>query len=93
MNIPDATRSERLFHRIYTVVESRRAAVSALVIIVTVAAATGLGYLHFDSNIEMMLPDKGSIQRTIGFLRNSSIADKAASPRPSAESFLYGAKR
>jgi predicted exporter len=69
-------RFEKYFTLIYESIGNNKKFIPRIIILLTVAAVTGIGFIHFDGNIELMLPDEDNIHRTINFLRDSSLSDK-----------------
>ncbi len=67
---------DRYFSLIFDLIKKRKKLALVIIAAAALAAAAGLGLLDFDGSIELMLPDRGDIHRTIDFLRNSNISDK-----------------
>ncbi len=67
---------DRLFPLLYRFVHDRKKLVIGFVLAVTVAAGTGLFFVRYEGNIDLMLPPDPEVSRSIGFLRDSSLSDK-----------------
>ena len=67
---------DKYFPLIFDFIKNRKTLTLVIIAAAAVIAVAGLGFLDFDGSIELMLPDRGDIHRTINFLRNSNISDK-----------------
>ena len=60
---------DKYFPLIFDFIKNRKTLTLVIIAAAAVIAVAGLGFLDFDGSIELMLPDRGDIHRTINFLR------------------------
>jgi predicted exporter len=64
------------FTLLNTFIRQQKKWVLLLVLVITVLAGSGLYYIRFEGNIDLMLPPNKEIARSMDFLRGSSFSDK-----------------
>ena len=62
--------------RIYDLVQKRKTIVIGLLGGLIVASLIGLGFVKYNNNIEIMLPQNAAVQNTLRFLREANFSDK-----------------